>query len=30
VGSAFADWWRLDEVTIVTEESAVAQRALTA
>jgi hypothetical protein len=26
----FADWWRLDEVTIVTEENAVTQHALTA
>lgn len=32
VGShnSFADWWRLDEVTIVTEETALRQHALTA
>lgn len=30
VGNNFADWWRLDEVTIVSEETAIAQRALTA
>lgn len=30
IGNAFADWWRLDEVTIVSEESALTQRALTA
>lgn len=30
INRSFADWWRLDEVTIVTEESLVTQRALTA
>jgi hypothetical protein len=30
IGSTFADWWRLDEVTIVHEETALAKRALTA